>query len=67
MKNVYDMVSWEFIEDESLPMQEVQSSFNFNEHHQRPAVQLQLVEQQASIHANSLPVDLALQTFLLTK
>jgi len=67
MTNVYDMVSGEFIEDESVPMQEVESSSDdFNFYHQS-ALQLQLVEQQPSSTTISLPADLALQTFLMSK
>ena len=67
MKNVYDMVSGEFIEDESVPMQEVESSFDDGNFYPQSALQLQLVEQQNSSRTISLPADLALQTFLMSK
>jgi len=67
MRNVYDMVSGEFIEDESVPTQEVESSFDEVNFYQQPALQLQLVEQQISSKTISLPADLALQTFLMSK
>ena len=65
MKIVYDMVSGEFIEDESVPMKEVESPFNYDTPH--PELQLQLVEQQSSSKTTGLPADLALQTYLMTK
>jgi len=67
MTNVYDMVSGEFIEDDSVPTQEVESSFDEVNFYQQPALQLQLVEQQISSKTISLPADLALQTFLMSK
>ena len=67
MKNVYDMVSGEFIEDESVPMQEVESSFDDDNFHPQSTLQLQLVEQQNTSTTISLPADLALQTFLMSK
>jgi hypothetical protein len=67
MKNVYDMVSGEFIEDESVPMQEVDSSLEDDNFYHQSALQLQLVEQQTFSTTISLPADLALQTFLMSK
>jgi hypothetical protein len=67
MKNVYDMVSGEFVEDESVPMQEVVSTINHDDFYHQSALQLQLVEQQTSSKSISLPADLALQTFLMSK
>ncbi len=67
MKNVYDMVSGEFIEDESVPMQEVESSFDYDTLYPQAVLQLQLIEQQTTSKTISLPADLALQTFLMSK
>ena len=67
MKNVYDMVSGEFIEDDSVPMQEVESSYEDDNFYYQSALQLQLVEQQTSSTTISLPADLALQTYLMSK
>lgn len=67
MINVYDMVSGEFIEDESVPTQEVASSYDEDNFYHQPALQLQLVEQQISSKTINLPADLALQTYLMSK
>ena len=67
MKIVYDMVSGEFIDDEPVPMQEVESSFNDDNFYHQSALQLQLVEQQTSSATIHLPADLALQTFMMSK
>ena len=67
MKNVYDMVSGEFIEDESVPMQEVESYSDYDNFSCLTALQLQTVEQQTTPKTISVPADLALQTFLMSK
>ena len=67
MKNVYDMVSGEFIEDDSVPMKEVESSYEDDNFYYQSALQLQLVEQQTSSTTINLPADLALQTYLMSK
>ena len=67
MKNVYDMVSGEFIEDDSVPMQEVGSSYDDNNFYPQSTLQLQLVEQHSPSTTICLPADLALQTFLMSK
>ncbi len=67
MTNVYDMVSGEFIEDDAVPTQEVESSFDEDNFYPQTTLQLQLVGQQTSSNTTSLPADLALQTFLMSK
>ena len=67
MKNVYDMVSGQFIEDEAYPTQNVESSFDVDCYHLQTALQLQLVEQQTTANSNTLPADLALQSYLMTE
>ena len=67
MINVYDMVSGEFIEDESVPTQLVEPAFDYDDLHPQTMLQLQPVEQQTSSKTINLPADLALQTFLMSK
>lgn len=63
MAIVYDMVSCEFLDQETCSSRSSSlTPYDFTE--PRPALQLQMVEQQASIKTNQIPADIALQAYL---
>lgn len=66
MENVYDMVSGQFIEDESRSQTEQQTS-DSAENYGALNLQLQTVENSYTLKKHALPADLAYQTFLLTE
>ena len=66
MKNVYNMVSGQFIEDEPKT-QSAQMPTYSAENYGALSLQLQTVENRYASRQHALPADLAYQTFLLTE